>query len=309
MKVPTTGTSVFAPIARTGTGSNATVNAGFPPDLVFETIRSSPSYGPYECDRLRGSNLYLTTTSTVAEADGGGLISFDAPTGNFVGNNSVWETSGNLISNWAFRRAPGFFDEVCYTGNENTARAVPHNLQAVPELIIFKLRNLDGNNPWWTYAAPVGATKYLQLNSAAAPVTLDIFANTAPTASNFFVNGNYFINYQQTVVAYLFATCPGVSKVGSYTGNGTTQAIACGFTGGARFVLIKRTDSTGDWYVYDTARGMTVLTDPYLLLNSTAAETATLGSVTTSTGGFTVDATILAAINTNAASYVFLAIS
>jgi hypothetical protein len=118
------------------------------------------------------------------------------------------------------------------------------------------------------------------------------------------VNGN-----GTTYVAYLFATCPGVSKVGSYTGNGTTQAIACGFTGGARFVLIKRTDSTGDWYVYDTARGMTVLTDPYLRLNSTAAETATLGSVITSTGGFTVNAAILAAINTSGASYIFLAIS
>ena len=112
-----------------------------------------------------------------------------------------------------------------------------------------------------------------------------------------------------TYVAYLFATCPGVSYVGSYTGNGTTQAIACGFTGGARFVLIKRTDSTGDWYVYDTARGMTSVTDPYLLLDSTAAETATLGSVTSTTGGFTVNAAILAAINTSSATYIFLAIA
>jgi hypothetical protein len=46
-----------------------------------------------------------------------------------------------------------------------------------------------------------------------------------------------------------------------------------------------------------------------LLINSSAAEVATLGSVTTTTGGFTVDATILAEINTNAASYIFLAIA
>jgi hypothetical protein len=111
------------------------------------------------------------------------------------------------------------------------------------------------------------------------------------------------------VVAYLFATCAGVSKVGTYTGNGTTQTINCGFAAGARFVLIKRTDSTGNWYVYDTARGMTTLTDPYLLLNSTAAESATLGSVTTVTTGFAVNAAILAAINTNAATYIFLAIA
>ncbi len=74
-------------------------------------------------------------------------------------------------------------------------------------------------------------------------------------------------------------------------------------------MLIKRTDSTGDWYTYDTARGMTALTDPYLLLNSTAAEVATLGSVTTVSTGFALNAAITAAINTNAASYIFLAIA
>jgi hypothetical protein len=118
-------------------------------------------------------------------------------------------------------------------------------------------------------------------------------------------NGN-----TQTFVAYLFATCPGVSKVGSYTGNGTTQTINCGFgAGGARFVLLKRTDSTGGWYTYDTARGMTVLTDPYLLLNSTAVEAATLGSVTTVSTGFALNSAVLADINVSAGTYVFLAIA
>jgi hypothetical protein len=113
-----------------------------------------------------------------------------------------------------------------------------------------------------------------------------------------------------TYAAYLFATCAGVSKVGSYTGNGSTQTIDCGFgAGGARFVLIKRTDSTGDWYVYDTSRGMTTLTDPYLLLNDAAAETATLGSVTAVSTGFALNSTILAAINVNAGTYIFLAIA
>jgi len=54
---------------------------------------------------------------------------------------------------------------------------------------------------------------------------------------------------------------------------------------------------------------MTVLTDPYLLLNTTAAEVATLGSVTTVSTGFALNSTILAAINVNAGSYIFLAIA
>jgi len=133
--------------------------------------------------------------------------------------------------------------------------------------------------------------------------------SSAPTSTTMTFTGAQVNAASNIYVAYLFATCAGVSKVGSYTGNGTTQTINCGFTGGARFVLIKRTDDVGDWYVYDTARGMTTLTDPYLWLNSTNGESATLGSVTTVSTGFALNSTILAAINTNAATYIFLAIA
>ena len=156
------------------------------------------------------------------------------------------------------------------------------------------------------YNPTSGTNKACQLETNSAFAANNVFDGLAPSSTQI-TTSTYWNG--ASCVAYLFATCAGVSKVGTYTGNGSTQAIACGFTGGARFVLIKRTDSTGDWYVYDTARGMTTLTDPYLLLNSTAAETATLGSVTTTTGGFTVNASILSAINTSSATYIFLAIA
>ena len=54
---------------------------------------------------------------------------------------------------------------------------------------------------------------------------------------------------------------------------------------------------------------MTGLTDPYLFINSNAAEVATLGSVTTVSTGFALNSAILAAINVNAGSYIFLAIA
>jgi hypothetical protein len=110
-----------------------------------------------------------------------------------------------------------------------------------------------------------------------------------------------------TYVAYLFATCPGVSKVGSYSGTGATQTIDCGFTGGARFVLIKRTDSTGGWYVWDTARGMVAGTDPSLLLNSIAAE-VNANSVYTTGVGFQIVSTA-AGINASGGTYIFLAVA
>jgi hypothetical protein len=305
MKVPTIGTNVFNTVSQGGGG---TVTTGFPVDLTLS--RATADSGNWKSvDRLRGSsatssvNLQTNTTSSeiVNSTKGFG---YD----NNVGYIDTLEPAGFNFAYFNFRRASGFFDVVCYTGTGSNT-TVAHNLTVVPELMIVKRRN--GTASWGVYASPLGATKYLLLNSTAAEDTASTLWNdTAPTSAVFSVGTAGTTNTSgSTFVAYLFSTCPGVSKVGSYTGNGGTQAIACGFTGGARFVIIKRTDSTGDWFVYDTVRGMTTLTNPYLRLNSTSSQSATLGSVTTTTGGFTVDASILAAINTNAASYIFLAIA
>jgi hypothetical protein len=100
-----------------------------------------------------------------------------------------------------------------------------------------------------------------------------------------------------------------VSKVGSYTGTGALQTIDCGFTLGARYVLIKRTDSTGGWYVWDSARGIISGDDPYLLLNTTVAEITNTNYVDTDTTGFKVTAAAPADINASGGTYIFLAIA
>jgi hypothetical protein len=322
MKVPTSGTSVFSPVARAGTSTATSVTTGFPVDFIISKGRN-PSVGLGEnwgeFDRLRGlavlssNNTGVEFTSPTYQL---GIANFANNTGmNLSASDNDYgyiNKSGYNYGTYFFQRAPSFFDEVCYTGDGGSNRALSHNLAAVPELAIFKRRSGVGDWLVWTTS---------QSGKGALLDTTDLFftnANVAGsstwTASTIYIknpgfDGTATNGSGSTYVAYLFASCPGVSKVGSYTGNGTTQTINCGFTGGARFVLIKRTDSTGDWYVYDTARGMTTLTDPYLLMNSTAAESATLGSVTTVSTGFAVNASILAAINTNAASYIFLAIA
>ena len=175
--------------------------------------------------------------------------------------------------------------------------------------MIVKCRS---NNPtdWTVYTSTTGNTAALILNYSVSVFSGDInyWNNTSPTATQFTVGLYGTVNGSaRTYVAYLFATCPGVSKVGSYTGTGATQTIDCGFTGGARFVLIKRTDSTGDWYVWDTARGMVSGTDPSLLLNSTAAE-VNANSVYTTGVGFQIVSTA-AGINASGGSYIYLAIA
>jgi hypothetical protein len=110
-------------------------------------------------------------------------------------------------------------------------------------------------------------------------------------------------------IAYLFATLAGVSKVGSYTGTGADLNVDCGFSAGARFILIKRADSTGDWYVYDSARGIVAGNDPYLLLNSTDAEVTGTDYIDPLSSGFTVTSSAPAALNASGGTYIFLAIA
>jgi hypothetical protein len=307
-KPPTTGTQVFSPNLQAGGG---TVTTNFPVDL---TITTKPSGFPrYAVDRLRGSSTascqYLVTNSTAAEvALSGAGFGYDNNTGY---KDNGFYGSGETPIYWNFKRAPGFFDEVCYTGT-NPAQTLSHNLTVAPELIIVK-RRLYADN-WAVYSAALGNQTRLKLNATDAqyaPPTSVFWNSTTPTATTFTVGTFSEMNGAgNTFVAYLFATLAGISKVGSYTGNGTGQAIACGFgSGGARFVLIKRTDSTGDWYTYDSARGLTSGSSPYLRLNSTAAEVTGNNGVYASSGGFTLGATAITTTNIATASYIFLAVA
>jgi hypothetical protein len=313
MKVPTSGTSVFGINARTGTGANATVTGGAGvSDAVLVKNRGSAVASLFS-SRLTGTGYLVTSSDAVEVAAGTTILQanpWDVMDGVKVGTTStITNASSNTYINYLFKRAPSVFDVVCYTGTGST-RTVAHNLAAVPEFMIVKNRSISYS--FSVYSSTLGATKVLFLDSTSNPLTEPTFWNdTTPTSSVFTVGSTGEVNgSSNTCIAYLFATLSGVSKVGSYTGNGSTQTIDCGFgAGGARFVLIRRTDSTGGWYVYDTARGMTLLTDPYLFLNTTAAEAATLGSVTTVSTGFALDSTILAAINVSAGTYIFLAIA
>ena len=271
MKTPTTGTSVYT---ANNAGSGSSFTAGFPPDMVLSNDRTGSSTA--NGSRLVGPSYYLETNTTGAETSRANAFYWDNATGTFI--NDIQSFS------WVFRRAPGFFDEVCYTGT-GSARTISHNLGVVPEMMIVKCRSTAGR-PWFVYTASTGNGNELRLNATDALGSSSVWNSTTPTSTVFSLSNGSGVNASgDTYVAYLFATCAGVSKVGSYTGTGATQTINCGFTGGARFVLIKRTDSTSNWFVWDTARGMVAGTDPSLALNSTAAE-SNANSVYTTTTGF-----------------------
>lgn len=312
MRTPTLGTSVFSPIrsTRAAGGTNTT---GFPVDMqILGDTSQIDSNNWTVVDRLRkvsttpddNSSPGLKTSATSAEATGNASKNWSS-----TGFETPFFFPSVPAIYYSFRRAPGFFDEVCYTGNGVQGRTIPHNLGVAPELMIFKTRG--NTNIWCVYHASLGASALLRLAGTNASDTPHPFINyTAPTSTVVTVGGDFNTNHTGLgQVAYLFASCPGVSKVGSYTGNGSSQTINCGFAAGARFVMIKRTDSTGDWYVWDTARGIVAANDPHLSLNTTAAEVTTDDTIDTNSSGFVVNQDAATNVNVNAATYIFLAIA
>jgi hypothetical protein len=304
MKVPTTGTSVYQADYRNATAPGYT--SGFPVDTVIDTAKSGDNRRA--SSRLQGAVLMQVNSSIAETSDSSRKYDY------MDGWSTDTGASTDYLS-WMFRRAPGFHDVVCYTGT-GSARTVSHNLQAVPELMIIKQRS--STNSGVVYTASGGTGVYLRLFDASSsdsgntPTTGDeVWNSTTPTSSVFSVNASARVNGNaSTYVAYLFATCAGVSKVGSYTGTGATQTINCGFTGGARFVLIKKSTQTApdrDWYVWDTVRGMVSGTDPSLKLNTTAAEVNADNIYTVSTGFQIVSSADY--VNASGVTYIFLAIA
>jgi len=311
MKVPTSGTSVFSPIA----ASSGTQTTGFPVDMQILSYRSgTDSFLNHQViDRLRGVSStstaqgnYLNTSSIAAESNVDPYTSINmSNTGFDVGNNYA----GSSSVFHSFRRAPSVFDAVCYSGTGSTL-TIDHNLQVTPELIIIKRRNGASSTGWVVYSSTLGFSSYRFLNDLSSDTIQYL---TATSSTTFTLNSGGYTDTNSsgnTYVAYLFATCAGVSKVFSYTGNGSSQTINCGFTGGARFVLIKRTNvDSGDWFVWDSARGIVSGNDPHLSLNSTAAEVTSDDSIDTNSTGFVVNQVSATNVNVSSATYIGLAIA
>jgi hypothetical protein len=203
-------------------------------------------------------------------------------------------------------------DVVAYTGT-GSVRTVDHNLTVPPELMIIKLRN-EVNN-WAVYYGD--NTKHMRLNLPSEGADSAAWWNdTSPTSTEFTVGTDPEVNKSgYNLIAYLFATLPGISKVGSYTGTGSAINVNCGFTNGARFVLIKCTDYIfnpsvpTDWFVWDTLRGIVSGNDPYLVLNTTQAQVTNTDYIDPLSTGFTVTSSAPPALNASGNTYIFLAIA
>jgi len=312
-KVPTSGSQVLGLSARTGTGANANVTGGAGiTDFAIIKNRAVAATYPVVVSRHAGINVLATSDNLAESAASTAMLQaqcWDTMDGIKVGTTSTYtNASTETFINYLFRRAPKFFDALNYEGTGANLN-ITHNLGVAPDLWIVKARTPDGG--WIVGSSVLANTEMVSLNVNSAKATSSTYWNsTTPTSTVLTVGTSTNTNTTSTLyAAYLFATLTGVSKVGTYTGNATTNQINCGFSAGARFVMIKRLDATGDWYIWDTARGIVAGNDPYFLANSTAVEATSFDYIDAYSAGFEISSTAPAAINANNGSFLYLAIS
>jgi hypothetical protein len=282
-------TDHFNSILWTGdeTSPKSFTGVGFSPDLVWTKNRTvGVSHMLYDTVRGTGATKSLESNTYIAEGGGnastyGYLSAFGSdgftttagsgsPNYYFNQNNQTfvawnWKAGGTAVSNTdgtitssVSANPTAGFSIASYTGNGTAGATVGHGLSSAPELIILKSRSQGSSSAgsgWVVYSAPVGNTKYMYLNEANA-VAIDSgrFNNTTPTASVFSLGDDGVVNNtSQTFISYCFHSVDGYSKVGSYTGNASSNGpfIYTGFR--PSFILVKSTASAY-WWIIDSDR-------------------------------------------------------
>ena len=304
-KPPTAGTEVYKSVVGSDTIATAT---GFTVDMALSAYQPGNSYNHVAIDRLRDRSILTTSNNTAENANFSAAGAF--ATNDGMNARSLWGANGLYHF---FRRASGFMDVVTYSGNATAGTAIAHNLEAVPEFIICKCRNQGAG--FWCYHKDLSTNYAIRMdgsgNGSVAEQGSSNYWNSSTHSATTFTLGNYgdINGSNKSFISYLFATSTGISKIGSYTGTGNAINVDCGFSSGARLILIKRKDASGDWFIYNSASGIVSGNDPYLLLNTSAAEVTNTDYIDPLSSGFTVTSSAPAALNTNGGTYIFLAIA
>ena len=235
----------------------------------------------------------LNSNSTIAESADGNILrdatstSFQKGSGTTNENNIpyvgwLWQagatsssnTDGTITSTVSANTDSGF-SVVTYTGAGTSAGTVGHGLGVAPKVVIAKSR--DGARNWAVYHSSLGINYLIELNTTSAQINIpNYWGSVSPTSEVFGVytannvgNNNYL---NEDMVAYCFAEVEGFSKIGSYTGNGSADGTFVYFGFRPKYIMIKRTDSTGDWIVLDAARYLNNPNGTWLYPNLSNAE-------------------------------------
>ena len=277
-------TDFFNSVLYTGNGSSprSITGVGFQPDFNWTKSRSA-SGSHVLANSVSGANKQLVSNNNSAEATNGaygylsafGSDGWTMTTGSSdfsrMNTNSTTYVSWNWLAGTSFtndasatgigtidsagsRNTDAGFSIISYTGT-GSAATVAHGLGSTPKMIIVK--NRSSSQHWQVYHISTGNTKSSQLSGGGGADTASTYwNNTSPTSTVFSIgtgtptNGN-----GNAIIAYCFVEKQGYSKFSSYVGNGSASSGPFVYTGfKPAFVMIKRTDSTSSWEMYDAKR-------------------------------------------------------
>jgi hypothetical protein len=255
------------------------------------------------------SDGFTVKTDPSVNGDTNGIVAWQwkANGGTTTTNDASSTGVGNQDSVFQANTTAGF-SIVTWTGS-NANATLAHGLGAVPNWIIVKAR--AGTEKWGVYhhkntAAPETDQLILNATDATADSTT-LMNDTAPTSSVFTVADSGIANEDgKTYIGYLFAEKQGYSKFGSYIGNGNADGpfIYLGFK--PAWFIVKRTDSTGNWLIYDAKRDVNNLALSYLLANGSNAESTASTGLDFLSNGLKIRRTG-GTWNTAASPYVYMA--
>ena len=326
-----------ANVASPTTGQKS-IAVGFQPDLVWSKNRSDAE-SHYWVDSVRGDNSgskWLRSSSTAAEgtdaigsstakyvftSTGFDIVDTDSTVGEVyytptsrtyvgwawkAGGTAVTNTNGTISSQVSANPTAGF-SVLTYTGTGANA-TVGHGLGVAPNMVITKRRNLaDG---WVTFHTSLtSAAHILSLQAVGAQTSSATVYNSMTTRNStvYSIGTDTSTNTSTaTYVAYCFAAVAGYSAFGGYTGNGATDGVFVFLGFRARFLMIKRTDSTGGWVVLDTARDTYNDVDNYLYANSTAVDAGSSNVLDINSNGFKIRNS-WTDINASGGTYIYMA--
>mgnify|MGYP003630271113 CR=1 FL=1 len=274
-----------------GSGGNAITGVGFQPDFVWIKGRDT-TFSHQLYDVIRGAEKPLNSNNTGAEGSNTEVLTAFTSDGFTVGSNSgvnqntktyvgwCWKAGGSASSNTdgsittsVSANPTAGFSIISYTGNATAGATLGHGLSSAPKFILAKNRD-DGVNAWAGYHVALGGTHRIFLNTNAAAQDDDgNWYDTNPSSSVVTLgNGGISNKTGDDFIMYAWAEVEGFSKFGSYTGNGSADGpfVYTGFR--SAFVMTKRTNSTGDWRMHDTARVPYNPFDGYLRASTTEAE-------------------------------------
>jgi hypothetical protein len=290
--------------AKLYTGSNASQNVtgfDFNPAFLWIKNRNVSGESHHLMDTVRGDNKFIHSNSSAIERTGslnngsnalafitdgfsitnasGSADELNLDTRTYVswawlGSNSTSTNTNGSLNTTVTAANAGHFSIVGWTMSDPAgAKTLGHGLSAAPELIIVKNRTDAGTN-WPVYSEAVGNTKYMYLSTTAAAATFNMWQNTSPTSTVFYVSSNNEASgsANDEMIAYCFRSVPGVCKVGTYTGNGSADGpyIDLGFK--PAFFMAKQSSAVENWVMLDNQRPNYNPTGGYLFANLNNAE-------------------------------------